>query len=213
MFTFLSPETKSSRMLEGLTNLVMINFLWLIFSIPIFTMGASTTAMYSVIFKMHKKEDGSIVKNFSYAFIQNFKTATLTWFIVLASFIVLIVDGYFLLNVPPTIIKWLLGALLLCIGGLGVSMIAYLFPLLSQFENTVTKTATNAFIMTLACLPYGLFFLGLDVFPFWILWKNPQVFPNFLFFYLAFGFSCSAWIKSYVLQTIFKKYPKNLKKS
>ena len=53
-------------------DMMCLNVLWLVCSLPIFTIGASTTAMYTVMLKVVKNEEGYIVKGFFKAFKENF---------------------------------------------------------------------------------------------------------------------------------------------
>ena len=50
MFKRTSP---GMRFLSGLGTLILCNLLFIITSIPIFTIGASLTAMYRITFDMH----------------------------------------------------------------------------------------------------------------------------------------------------------------
>ena len=58
-------------------DMMCLNVLWLVCSLPIFTIGASTTAMYTVMLKVVKNEEGYIVKGFFKAFKENFKKSTI----------------------------------------------------------------------------------------------------------------------------------------
>ena len=64
-------------------DMMCLNVLWLVCSLPIFTIGASTTAMYTVMLKVVKNEEGYIVKGFFKAFKENFKKSTIIWLILL----------------------------------------------------------------------------------------------------------------------------------
>ena len=57
-------------------DLVKLNFMWLLFSLPIVTIGASTTAAYSIALKMVDDEEGYMVKSFVKEFKRNFKQGT-----------------------------------------------------------------------------------------------------------------------------------------
>ena len=60
-------------------DLVILNLLALICSIPIVTIGASWTAMYYVTIKIVRKEEGYIIRDFFRSFKENFKQATIIW--------------------------------------------------------------------------------------------------------------------------------------
>ena len=71
---------------------MLLNILMLICCIPIFTIGASVTAMYYVAFKMVKNEEGYITKSFFKAFRENFRQATPVWLVMLALLVFFWVD-------------------------------------------------------------------------------------------------------------------------
>ena len=61
------------RFIGKLGDLILLNILWTICSIPIFTIGASTTAVYYVTLKLVRDEDSSTIKGFFHSFKSNFK--------------------------------------------------------------------------------------------------------------------------------------------
>ena len=70
------------RFIGKLGDLVLLNLLWLICCIPVFTAGAATTAVYYVTLKLVRDDDGSTIKSFFHSFTQNFKQATAIWLFV-----------------------------------------------------------------------------------------------------------------------------------
>lgn len=55
---------------------------------------ASTTALYSVMFKIIKKEEGYIIKSFLKAFRQNFKQSTIIWLLLIGTGCIVGYDWY-----------------------------------------------------------------------------------------------------------------------
>ena len=49
------------RGLEKLFNVMLLHILWVICSIPLITIGASTTALFAVMLKLVKGEEGYII--------------------------------------------------------------------------------------------------------------------------------------------------------
>ena len=67
-------------------DLVMMNLIWLVCCIPVITFGASTTALYTVMLRRAKNEEGYMVRGFFSAFKSNFKqTVPLTLIYILAA--------------------------------------------------------------------------------------------------------------------------------
>ena len=71
------------RFIGKLGDLMILNILWVICSIPIFTMGASTTAVYYVTMKLVRGDDGYTLRNYFKSFKENFKQATVIWLLML----------------------------------------------------------------------------------------------------------------------------------
>ena len=71
------------RFIGKLGDLIILNILWMITSIPIVTIGASITALYYVTLKLVRDEDGYTIKSFFKSFKENFKQSTIIWLIML----------------------------------------------------------------------------------------------------------------------------------
>ncbi len=59
-----------------LCDCIFANILWLVASVPIITLGASTTALYYTVNKSIRRDRGTVWKSFWYSFRQNFKIST-----------------------------------------------------------------------------------------------------------------------------------------
>ena len=74
-------------------DLLCLSVLWLVFSLPIFTIGASSTALYAAVFYCLRRNEAGIWKHFWKAFRENFKRSTLAWLIELAVLAVFTLDA------------------------------------------------------------------------------------------------------------------------
>ena len=103
LFEYNSPVSKA---LTNICYSAYLNILWFIFSIPIFTIGASTTALYSVTLKIVRNEEGNLTKDFIKSFKQNFKQSTSVWIILTLLGTLLLIDGYILYHKGLDNIFW-----------------------------------------------------------------------------------------------------------
>lgn len=199
--------------LSRMTDLIWLNILFLICSIPIFTIGASVTALYYVTLKMAKNEESHITKLFFKSFVQNFKQATGIWLIFLVIASVLLTD-FFVINrgvIETNIGGKNVGNVILVISGVVAILMGfiyvYVFPLLAQFDNTVKNTIRNAFLISIKHLPYTIMFIAITVIPFVLLYfVNTALITFFIMFALA------AYINSIFFNKIFIQYmPKDEK--
>lgn len=52
------------RVLTRVFDFIVLNVLWVLCSVPIITIGASTTALYSMMLKIVANEEGYIIRGF-----------------------------------------------------------------------------------------------------------------------------------------------------
>lgn len=81
---FFNYDNPVWRFIGKFGDLIILNVLWFVCSIPIFTIGASTTAVYYVTLKLARNDDGYTIRSFFKSFKENFKQATIIWLIMLA---------------------------------------------------------------------------------------------------------------------------------
>ncbi len=146
MLKIFNLDSPVMRMLSTAADLMILNLLWLLCSIPIVTVGAATTALYYVCFQIVEGTEGSIVKSFFGAFKANFKKGTVIWLTTLVIGLFLAFDIYFIIYTTQEIS--LLNVLSFCVFSLfaivWVFMFLYVFALQARFENSVKQTILNA---------------------------------------------------------------------
>lgn len=82
--------------LTKLFDLMLLSFIWAIFSIPIFTIGASTSAAFSVVQKHIKNGEGYFWSTFWKSYKSACKQSWLVWIIMFIIGTVLFVDAIIL---------------------------------------------------------------------------------------------------------------------
>lgn len=82
MSNFFSMDGKFYKFGTMVIEVTYIGVLWLLFSLPIITMGATTTALYYVCTKKHSGQDIYIFRNFWKSFKKNFVKATIIFLLL-----------------------------------------------------------------------------------------------------------------------------------
>lgn len=150
---FFSYESKFTQLLLRLCYACYLNLLWFICSIPIFTIGASTTALYYSSLKIIRGEEGYVGRTFFRAFRENFKQATVLWLILLGAGLFLAGDGYILYHLrqsaegPMAVVWTLILAIVIAAAVMYVIVLEYVFPLLASVSNTNRAMLKNSFLI------------------------------------------------------------------
>ena len=141
------------RALSRVFDLILLNLLWLACSLPVITIGASTTALYSVTLKMAANEEGYILRGFLEAFRRNWKQSTVIWLILLVIGAALGADFMIVRRLPGV-----LGAAGMALTGAAAMLYlieaVFVFPLIAKFENTAIHMMKNAILIPAARFPF-----------------------------------------------------------
>lgn len=187
--------------LNKVANIMLLNLLFIVFSIPLFTIGASFSAAYYIGLKMAKDEETYIVKNFWKAFRENFIQATAIWLLMAVAAAVLALDFYIVTNSGIAYVKWIKAAMM-SIAFVFLMAAVYVFPLQARFVNSVKNTLKNALLIAITHFPSSLLLVAVYAVPGIILHFTPQAFPLVLFL----GFGTIIYVKSLLLAGILKRY-------
>ena len=150
---FFSYESKFSQLLLKLGFACYLNLLWFICSIPIFTVGAATTALYYTSLKIVRDEEYRVGRLFFRSFKQNFRQSTVVWLIMLGIGLFLGTDAYILNHLrlsttgTPAVIWTLILTVVIAASLMYVIVLLYLFPLIASVENTNKAMFKNAFLI------------------------------------------------------------------
>lgn len=139
------------RFATRIANIMILNVLWIICSIPIVTIGASTIAVYYVCLKMVKNEETNIVKAFFKSFKENFKQGTMLW-LMIAIFSCILGASYYYLFAVSEANNTILKGVIILVTIIYVFSFLYVFPLLARYDNTIQKTIINSFMISIRYL-------------------------------------------------------------
>ncbi|HCT93077.1 MAG TPA: hypothetical protein DF613_17085 [Lachnospiraceae bacterium] len=199
--TVFSMDGPLWRALNFIADVVILHFLWLFCSLPLVSIGASTTALYYAMMKRIRTNEGHVTSNFWQSFKANFRQATIFWLIVAAVAAVLWVDFNFCFTWGGTMGHIMLAGCSLLLVPCWMVLL-YLFPVLSKFEGSIYTIFKNSFLMSIRHLPLTLLLTVI-----WAtVWLMLAIFPPFTGLMLVCGAGLLAWVTSYIYIQIFRTY-------
>ena len=136
------------RFLTAMFDLMALSVLWVVFSLPIFTMGAASTALYSAAYHHVRKGEDYLWNSFFSAFKENFKRSTLTWLVALAILGFLGADALLLrsLILRGYSFGWFYGVTLALVV-LALTWTVYLAAYAARFNGTVKEVLRYSFML------------------------------------------------------------------
>lgn len=190
------------RALSRICDLVILNILWIICSLPIITIGASTSAMYSVMLKIVKNEEGYIARGFFRGFKDNFRKATILWGTILVVGVIVGVDLRVIRAMPSTLQSVFRGVLIF-VGFMMICLNIYGFAMIARYENKLKETIKNAFILTIMKLPYTILMIVITIAPIILTFLSARLLVIGMIFWLVIGVALVAWANSFILRKVF----------
>ena len=157
-------ENKLMTGLNKICDCMMVSVLWCVLSIPIVTVGATTTALYYVVNKSIRHSRGYAYKEFFSAFKSNFKQSTIVWLVNLALLLFGAYDCYILYQLQgeisgANIIMAVIMALLIFL----IMWMTYVYPYMARFALPTKALMKNCAIIAIANFFWSLLLLVLFV--------------------------------------------------
>lgn len=201
MKSLFNLENPFMQLLTRVGDLILLNALTLLCSLPIFTAGAAQAALHRVCQDMAFETDSGILRSYFRAFRENFRQATVIWLgeVVLTAALVcdfLLVMAYFGKSLWMYI---LLGILAL----LAAMICAYLMPLIARYRNTLRQHLSNAVVLAVVKLPKSLILAALNLLPVILAVISLNVFVQTLIFWVILGFAFVAYIQETLLKSVY----------
>lgn len=194
----LDMDSPLMRFFSFVFDLLLLQVLFLLSCLPVFTVGAAWTALFSVCRKIRENSVSSVVGSFFRAFRENFRQATAAWLILLPCVLLFLLDiRYYrlqsgLLAVMLTVVGYALlaGAVL---------ELLYVFPMIAWFDNSLPAHLRNAPVLALGYLvqTVGMIILYAAVY---------LISVDYLPVGILFGFSGSAYLATIILEGVFRKH-------
>lgn len=207
----MSEETKIKltlfQRIEKFGDLFFINLLFIISCIPIITIGAAITAMFSFTLKLAVDHEQTVWKGYWKAFKLNFKPATKAWLVILV--IALVMYEEYVAMISTT---GMVSAVFLSLLGLEAVTLSFilplLFPLISRYENTTMSYFINSFLISISNLGSWVYMFFIWVLPILVYATNIKLFYYTAVLWLVIIIAVLAYAESFVLIKLFKKIDK-----
>lgn len=204
MSGFFNIDSPLFRFLSKLADIFILNILFLICCIPIITIGASTTALFTVTLKLVKNEEGYIFSGFFKAFKDNFKQSTIIWLIMAFVGIALYIDSRFWFGLGSTL-GTVIGTFTYSLIIIYFLIMSCIFPVLAKFDNTIRNTFKFTAFFAVKHLLTSIIVTVVSIVVLFLVYVSPMALMAMFFV----GFGAMAMIDSFFFLRVFKRYYPN----
>ena len=203
--SLLDNDSRFGRAMTRLGIIIGANLMFVLFSMPVVTIGAGITALYHVMFKT-LRGDGELnpFKEFWAGFKSNFRQSTIAWIVILALALIGNIDLQICRQAGGVV-----GMLRYPIYAMGVVLLIlalYLFPAIAAFEDTLPHLIRDGFFFAMRKpwkVPVIVFF---DVFPLILTYTDQQMLPLYAFLWTLCGFGLLGMLGASLLLPEYKPF-------
>lgn len=204
MRSIFSEKHPIIKLLTLICNLIILNFIIILTSFPIVTIGASLCAAYKTIYILNTQQNPSIIASYINAFKQFFKKSTFIWLFLVLGFLFIFSDLYIIffvidkkflfLQFPAWIIFFIL-----------ISFILYCFPIISCYNYMDKNLLKNVILISLVNIPITFSFVVIHIVLFFIASSSLYAFAVTIFFFIIIGFAFILYVFStFIFNTLNK---------
>lgn len=195
MGSFFSIDNPFMRGMSKVADLMILNLLVIVTSIPVVTIGASLSAMHYVLIKMTRNEGTSVAEMYFKSFKENFAQGTALWGINIAVIALCVLDVY-LFFTAGTAMPVLVLVAVIAVGVLLLMTCMYFYPLQARFINPVKKTVRNAFFVMILNFPKSIIMVILYLIPIALCFVAFFLIPMVILFGISVpGYGCALLYK------------------
>ena len=191
-------ESAFGRFLNRLYVVIVTNLLFVLFSVPVVTIGASLSAMNYTLMKFQRGDRHfKVAAMFWKGFKENFVRATIC-FVALALLVL-----FQLLEIswcrqfagPMSMFQYVLAGLMVLEGILAM----YLFPVIAAFNGGIKELLRDALFFAFSKPHWMMLCLAWHVLPLAATYLFLQYLPLWAFLWLMFGFALIAYISTRIM--------------
>lgn len=196
-----------------LGDLLAVNMLWILCSLPVITIGAASSAAYAVLLRRVMHGEIPIFKTWCASFKSNFRQSLAFEGILAVAGLALWADVQMVFSFTGAI-RWAYAGACGIIAVIFFVIALFALPQQTLFDNSMKGIVKNAFALAfcypgkfLLCCLYWVAVIGSALYLPW------DIVERLGFLWLMWGLSCPAWLTSKVLISIFAKLDPSIKEN
>lgn len=199
--SFFNPKGAATRFLTSICNLIIVNLLFIITSIPVFSLGASLTALYRITIAIVAGDNPAVFREYLKAFKDNFLRSTLLLLLYTALSGFFIFEIYMVRTMMEPQFAWAQYPAYFFLFAIAASSL-YSFPLIAWFDTSFKQMLKNSLLLAITNLPITIMYIVITAVMAYLIYEFTIIPLSFMVF---MGISILAWFYSLFLKKIFEK--------
>lgn len=195
------PENKMMQIGVKFADLLLVNAMTMLLSVPIFTAGAALSAMHYMALRIYRDEQTGVIREYWDAFRQNLKQGTQLLLIYLGIGMVL---GFDIYMIAADIINWgqYFNLLVLAVTAIYLISLVWIFVLQSRYNYGIKDMIKYSLVLGFRNLPASAAMVVLSAAPIALFLVMAKAIP----FVLLMGMSVPAFLEAMLYSRIMDRF-------
>lgn len=170
---FMEYDSPVMSTIGKIADMIWLSILWFVCCLPVFTIGAATTALYYTGVKTIRKGRGYVTRTFFHAFRINFLSALGMWLLGIAAVVLFYANYIFIASIQVGGFRFFMTVVYSSMGFLVLSMACYSFPVLSRCSMKCFAILRFSLELTVRHFPYTLLMVAIVILCTVLMWYIP----------------------------------------
>lgn len=197
-----SIESRYFRIFSRISDIFILNLLFILTSLPLLTIGASMAALNGSWQRILRKEENGIIKSYFHYFKTNFRQSTIIWLgLLIISFLLLFEFIFFFNQDEP--IRWIGLTVLIVISIMCFIILLVSLTYICLYEDGIFRAIKNSFLLIVKKPFYSIFLIWLNIFVIYFSISNIVGIFTALYVFTFGGISAlaglNAWLTNHIL--------------
>ncbi|MBQ9031816.1 MAG: YesL family protein [Parasporobacterium sp.] len=202
---FLNNESFFGRLMTKIAIVVGANLMFLVFCIPVVTIGPSLAALYYVMMEtLYRNHALNPFKTFWKGFKMNLKQGILTWLIFLAIAVLAYFDIRFSSWAGGIFSVFLVGIYIVLAAA--IILYSYLYPVMAAFNGKIRDLFANSIYFAFKKPLRMILLVGVEAGAAFLTYGFLEMLPLWAFCWFFFGFGAIAMLGAKLLLPLFKPF-------
>ena len=146
------------QIVEKTVNLIKLNIIWVLCSLPLVTAGAALCALHVTAVRILEGEEGYVFRDFWRVYRSKMRLSLKLWLPLLAAAFALGFDYMFWREVEGNLAESM-RVLICALSGMWIALVIYVFPLAARMETDAGVTCRNGLLLLFKYLPQSVYLL------------------------------------------------------
>ncbi len=204
MTKLFNVERPLMQLLARITDLILLNLLFLITSLPLISIGAAWTALLASWQRILRGQDNAVVVNYFRLFRENIKQGMILWGITLTASGAFFLD-FMLLQQFAGSVKFVGLIVLLPFVFLLLALSSIWFSYIGRYRDSLKQVWKNALAILVNFFPQILVLSGGNGLLLYSAVSSPERLLTAIYIGTFFGFSLAALLNSLIMKRIFAR--------